>query len=394
LIPPLRQIVDIPTKRASLRRNKFYNNSIGRQPISSLSSLCRPSLSTIFTNPRTLHSWTALNQPRALLLRTLELLPFSPSVSQIVVNHNILSKKIASCRSLLTEPTASSRSSLVFSSHLSSQHGLQPYSYPSQHPGFQQIRHQSQQPHPGYLSQYSQQGVGKVKSTLEAEERSFVRARAEPQTAPPPMLAGPYQQLLRRNLNAPVTSTSFNAINTPGNRPAPSGPSQYLPAHNRPGNYDFQQSAFTGAMMAGRRDTPRFPTQPTIHEDARENNHVEDEHEEGSTTIVAASYKYPALPAEATPNNWLAGFNKVVEDKLQYTQPIKRNHAHAAMIDGIYGVVAPSPCVHCARSVTECRIYHPDLQQNRWHEKNNGRKLGTQCSGCRLKTVIGGCGAK
>jgi hypothetical protein len=59
---------------------------------------------------------------------------------------------------------------------------------------------------------------------------------------------------------------------------------------------------------------------------------------------------------------------------------IKSRIAHAKMIHGKYGVIAPESCPGCKKRGTTCMVYHPGL-------KDVGRALNKSCGECRDRSV-------
>jgi hypothetical protein len=100
--------------------------------------------------------------------------------------------------------------------------------------------------------------------------------------------------------------------------------------------------------------------------------------------VVNNIWRYGLLPAHVKGAQWAPDF-AAAQEKLMHIHEQKRsNHAHAEMINGVYGIVASKPCVHCT---TPCRIYHPALNPD------VSRNLGFICAGCRLKSYPEGCSA-
>jgi hypothetical protein len=59
---------------------------------------------------------------------------------------------------------------------------------------------------------------------------------------------------------------------------------------------------------------------------------------------------------------------------------VRTRIAHAKLIHGKYGIVAPESCANCRKRGTACMVYHPDLD-------GAGRALGAYCGECRDRSV-------
>ncbi|KAH4024461.1 hypothetical protein HBH69_153780 [Parastagonospora nodorum] len=59
---------------------------------------------------------------------------------------------------------------------------------------------------------------------------------------------------------------------------------------------------------------------------------------------------------------------------------IRTRIAHAKLINGKYGVLAPESCANCRRRGTACMVYHPHLD-------GGGRVPGSYCNECRDRSV-------
>lgn len=59
---------------------------------------------------------------------------------------------------------------------------------------------------------------------------------------------------------------------------------------------------------------------------------------------------------------------------------IKTRLAHAKLIHGKYGIIAPEGCSNCKKRGTTCMVYHPLLD-------GDGRALGSYCGECRDRSV-------
>jgi hypothetical protein len=82
---------------------------------------------------------------------------------------------------------------------------------------------------------------------------------------------------------------------------------------------------------------------------------------------------YPALPADATPDNLIKDretarvdntrdeFLRSDRDIASLCQSRQEMIARARLIAGKYGVVAQKPCSYCVTKKRSCRILHPSL---------------------------------
>ncbi|KAF2451116.1 hypothetical protein P171DRAFT_469220 [Karstenula rhodostoma CBS 690.94] len=109
---------------------------------------------------------------------------------------------------------------------------------------------------------------------------------------------------------------------------------------------------------------------------------------------------HSALPIDATVEKYTIDFEEACNDntedqfnttKTHITQKSKearRQIASARLIYGTYGVTASTPCDHCAREGKSCRLYHPLLYTETWHDVNKqwqvnkyGRRACALCVG-------------
>ncbi|KAH7128239.1 hypothetical protein B0J11DRAFT_504723 [Dendryphion nanum] len=146
------------------------------------------------------------------------------------------------------------------------------------------------------------------------------------------------------------------------------------------------------------------------HKEQCDDNHDEESYdmskaEDGDDSQEHSTHEesqYPALPADATPENWKR-WHEVYKNEpaplgdLCYRsnwesldKRTKRELSHARLINESFGVDAITPCYLCIRGNLVCRIYHPSVQQWRHEGHGLGRLPKTQrCNGCQTIGVWG-----
>ena len=92
--------------------------------------------------------------------------------------------------------------------------------------------------------------------------------------------------------------------------------------------------------------------------------------------------EYNADFNEATSRNSLSGAfgHRPTSECKTANSYIRTRIAHAKLINGRYGVLAPRSCGNCKDRGTACMVYHPNLD-------GDGRALGTYCGKCRDRSV-------
>jgi hypothetical protein len=112
---------------------------------------------------------------------------------------------------------------------------------------------------------------------------------------------------------------------------------------------------------------------------------------------------HPALPVDATPENYTIQFEAAQNDNtqdevkrrkkniLQMNHISRKNIALARLMRGIFGIDASTSCDYCLKKGTVCRLFHPLLYSDAWylaHRHWQTEKFGRQsCAGCRADHI-------
>jgi hypothetical protein len=108
--------------------------------------------------------------------------------------------------------------------------------------------------------------------------------------------------------------------------------------------------------------------------------------------VNATASKYVRHLYAARNNNTRDDFKKSSKPITQCSEEKRRIISVARLIDGIYGVTASTPCNHCTKQGKVCRLFHPLVYTEEWHEVNKCwplKKYGRRaCALCMVDSSV------